>query len=90
MNVSLTAKMEKWIAKRVKEGKYQTASEVVRDALRNSMEREAQLKELRRLVQEGIDDLDAGRVVEWDPQGFKAAMEKQIAAARETKVRRAG
>lgn len=90
MNVSLTPKMEKWIAKRVKEGKYQTASEVVRDALRGSMEREAQLVELRRLVQEGIDDLEAGRTVKWEPQSFKAEMEKQIASARGSKVRRAG
>lgn len=62
MNVSLTPKLEKWIATKVKGGKYQTASEVVREALRLCMENDEKLKETRRLVQEGIDDFEAGRV----------------------------
>jgi antitoxin ParD1/3/4 len=34
LNVSLTPELEKFVQERVKSGRYQTASEVVRDALR--------------------------------------------------------
>ncbi|MEO8727299.1 MAG: type II toxin-antitoxin system ParD family antitoxin [Acidobacteriaceae bacterium] len=90
MNVSLTPKMEKWIVKRVKEGKYQTASEVVREALRNSMEREAQLSELRRLVQEGIDDVEAGRVSELSFDEIRAEARKQRVTERHGSMKRVG
>ena len=34
MNVSLTAKLEKFVSSKVKSGRYNSASEVVREALR--------------------------------------------------------
>jgi len=65
MNLSLTDELEAWIDERVKSGLYRSSSEVVREALRLLKEQE-ELKSLRRqelkaMIREGIDDLDAGR-----------------------------
>ncbi|MGA2868276.1 MAG: type II toxin-antitoxin system ParD family antitoxin, partial [Verrucomicrobiota bacterium] len=47
MNVSLTPELEKFVAKEVRSGLYQTASEVVRAGLRRLKdEREARLRRL--------------------------------------------
>ena len=65
MNLSLTDELEAWISERVKSGLYRSSSEVVREALRLLKEQE-ELKALRRdelkaMIRQGIDDLDAGR-----------------------------
>jgi antitoxin ParD1/3/4 len=65
MNVSLTPELEQYIADKVATGMYQTSSEVVREALRALREkelREAKLEELRREVEKGFADLEAGRM----------------------------
>jgi antitoxin ParD1/3/4 len=68
MNVSLTSEMEKFIGRQVKSGQYQTASEVVRDALRLLKDREQlrqiKLEELRKEIQIGIDQIERGDVVD--------------------------
>ncbi len=75
MNVSLTPELDAWVAERVKSGLYASASEVVRHALRLLREEEelkqVKLRELKALIQEGMDDIRAGRVHEdsdelWD------------------------
>jgi antitoxin ParD1/3/4 len=56
MNVSLTPELESLVAEKVQTGMYQTASEVVREALRLLKERdETKLRELRETIQAGID-----------------------------------
>lgn len=68
MNVSLTPELEKFIANKVSSGRYQTASEVVREGLRLLEERDrskssfmvSSIEELRAKLQEGIDSLDRG------------------------------
>ena len=59
MNVSLTPKLEELVREKVDSGLYNSASEVVREALRLLEEkdqvRRLKLDELRRLIQEGID-----------------------------------
>jgi antitoxin ParD1/3/4 len=58
MNVSLTPELEKLVYRKVKSGRYQTASEVIREALRALEERDqltnSRLTELRREIQEGL------------------------------------
>ena len=83
MNVSLTRELEKYIAAKVQEGKYQTASEVVREALRLMAEREelrsAELERLRREVDLGLKDIEEGRFGAVDMKKIKAEARRQHA-----------
>jgi antitoxin ParD1/3/4 len=64
--------LDDYVENRVRSGAFQNASEVVRDALRLHKARtEEELRKeerFRRLIQEGVDDVDAGRFVdiEWE------------------------
>jgi antitoxin ParD1/3/4 len=64
-NVVLTDHQSDLIEKLVESGRYQNASEVLREGLRLIESREAEetakLKALREAVQVGIDDIEAGR-----------------------------
>ena len=68
MNVSLTPQLEKLVSDRVESGRYNSASEVVREALRLLQERdevrEVQLQGLRSKIAEGLDSLDRGNWVD--------------------------
>ncbi|MBK9155866.1 MAG: type II toxin-antitoxin system ParD family antitoxin [Chloracidobacterium sp.] len=68
MNVSLTPELETFIENKVKSGRYNTASEVVREGLR-LLEREDKLfemkrDELRREVKKGIEQIRSGEYIE--------------------------
>ena len=82
-NVVVTDHQAKLIEKLVSSGRYQNASEVLRDGLRmveaRDAEEEAKLTALREAVQVGIDDIEAGRYVEFEtPQALRKHL-KQIA-----------
>jgi antitoxin ParD1/3/4 len=66
MNVSLTPELEQFVNQKVESGKYQTASEVIRDGLRLLLEREEihqkKLDNLRRDISIGIEQADQGKV----------------------------
>jgi antitoxin ParD1/3/4 len=53
MNVNLTPELVKFVQKRVKGGRYNSASEVVRDALRKELEAEERRNEMDHLIDEG-------------------------------------
>ncbi len=55
MNVSLTPELERLINDKVETGSYQTASEVVREALRLLKHRDEGLVQLRSDIQAGLD-----------------------------------
>lgn len=59
MNVSLTPELEQLVNEKVDSGLYQTASEVVREALRLLKQRDDQ-ERLRADVQAGFDQLTRG------------------------------
>jgi antitoxin ParD1/3/4 len=64
-NISLTEPLDHFIEDRVRSGDYQNASEVVRAALR-LLKRQAEedkqtTARLRAAIQEGIEDVEAGR-----------------------------
>ena len=65
MNVSLTPELEKLVEKKVKSGRYQSASEVIREGLRliedQDRLRELRLEETRQKIQTGLDQLDRGQ-----------------------------
>lgn len=72
MNVNLTPQLEDLVRQKVASGRYTSASEVVREALRLMQEqdelREARREELRREVRRG---LDSGPAVQWDATQIK-------------------
>ncbi len=59
MNVSLTPELEQLVRRKVESGLYNSASEVVRDALRllddRDRFREMKIEELRKEIQKGLD-----------------------------------
>lgn len=64
MNVSFTAKQEKYIESLVKSGDYQNASEAVRDALRlHKIYRDKVIKDLRSEIEKGWDSPSSTRTV---------------------------
>lgn len=69
-NVVLTDHHEKVIEELVRSGRYQNASEVLREGIRLIEKREAadkaKLEALRAAIQVAQDDLEAGRYVEFD------------------------
>src|SRR4051794_18216425 len=64
-NIVLTEHQDQLIASLVKAGKYQNASEVLREGLRllerQAREDEVRLQAFRDAAQKGWDDIDAGR-----------------------------
>lgn len=70
MNVSLTPELEAFVDGLVKGGRYRSASEVVRTAIRLLQEREseqsARLDALRRSIDMGSEELDRGEGVSAD------------------------
>ena len=82
MNVSLTKELEELVSGKVKTGLYQTASEVIREGLRLLEERDRlyhlRLEELRRDVRVGLDQLDRGEGVPFDPVAMKRRLRKRV------------
>jgi antitoxin ParD1/3/4 len=68
VNVSLTPELEKFVQTRVASGRYQTASEVVREGLRLLEEREHErdlaMRALRAKIGRGIEQADRGEFLE--------------------------
>jgi len=63
-NLSLTPENAAFVAACVESGRYQSASEVVSAALRLLADQEAERLNVRRQVQEGVDQLDRGDTVD--------------------------
>ena len=72
MNVSLTPELERLVNTKVGSGLYQTASEVVREALRLLRERDERLAALRRDVRAGFEAAERGEYEDRDEKTTKA------------------
>lgn len=55
MNISVTDPMRAWVEAKVSAGEYATASDCLRDLLRERMEYEAKLASLRHEVRKGFE-----------------------------------
>jgi antitoxin ParD1/3/4 len=70
LNVSLTPELEQFVQSRVKSGRYQTASEVIREGLRlleeREQAREAAVEELRAKIRHGAEQADRGELIDGD------------------------
>lgn len=79
MNVSLTPELEKYIQDKVETGRYTSASEVVREALRlleqKEQERAQALKDFRAKLDRGIAEAEAGDLVDGE-EVFSKILEK--------------
>ncbi len=81
MNISLTPHLENLVKNKVESGLYNSASEVMRDALRLLEERDQlramRLAELKQEIQKGID---SGEATLLDIEEVKANGRKRLAA----------
>ena len=82
MNISLTPHLEELVKGKVESGLYNSASEVMREALRLLEERdrlrELRFEELKREIQKGID---SGAATPLDMEEIKTRGRKRLAAA---------
>lgn len=81
INVNLTPQLEEMIRQKVDSGMYNSASEVVREALRlmdeRDRERAARLRQLRQDIEEGIG---SGPATAWDREEIKRSGRTRCAA----------
>jgi antitoxin ParD1/3/4 len=81
LNINLTPQLEDMVRQKVAGGLYNSASEVVREALRlmeaQDRLREMQLEELRRKIQKGID---SGPATPLDIEEIKTRGRQRLAA----------
>jgi antitoxin ParD1/3/4 len=79
MNVYLTPEFEHLVQEKVESGRYNSASEVVREALRLLVERdelrELRKQELRKKIAKGLDSLRRGEGI--DSEEFFAQLERE-------------
>ena len=86
MNVSLTPELEKMVHGKVQTGRYNSASEVVREALRLMDERDKvkalHTDEIRKKIAAGLKSLDEGRYSDGDEffDQMEAELEAEIRA----------
>ena len=84
MNVSLTPELEQYVQAKVDSGRYTSASEVVREALRLLQDQEKsrglQLAEFNRELGRRLASLDAGKRV--TPEAVRARLRRKSAARR--------
>lgn len=79
MNVSLTPELEKFVSAKVQSGRYNSASEVVREALRlledHDSARAAQIAEFNQELGRRLGSLDRGETV--DPAVTRARLARK-------------
>src|SRR5690349_9932311 len=76
MNVNLTPELEQLVHNKVQTGRYNSASEVVREALRLMEERDQIKADIRQKIAAGMESARAGRMV--DGEAFFAQMEAEL------------
>ena len=89
ISVSFTPQQAEFLASCVASGRYQSTSEVVREAVRlledRQERRQAELTRLRTLIREGSGQLDRGEVV--DGETFFREWEEELDALEEAERR---
>jgi antitoxin ParD1/3/4 len=88
MNVSLTPELEKFVSAKVEAGRYNSASEVVREALRLLEEydqnRAARMAELNQEIGRRLESLDSGRQV--TPAEVRDRLKRRSEGRRKSKI----
>jgi len=81
-SMSLGPHWEKFIKEKVNTGEYGSATEVVREALREMKSRDDSYERLKAFIKEGEDS----GYMEWDPEEFKRRMRRKYAEAAESEA----
>jgi antitoxin ParD1/3/4 len=88
MNVSLTPELEEFVSTKVQSGRYNSASEVVREALRLLEEHDAarasRLAQFNEELGRRLAALDGGEVV--DPAAARARLQRKSEQRRKTRA----
>jgi antitoxin ParD1/3/4 len=88
MNVSLTTELEKFVSAKVESGRYNSASEVIREALRlleeHDQARSVQLAGFNQELGRRLDTLDHGRHV--SPTDARARLRRKSEQRRKARV----
>ena len=88
MNVSLTPELEKFVSTKVETGRYNSASEVVREALRLLEERDqvrtTQIAEFNQELGRRLDSLDHGRHI--NPGEARVKLQRKSDQRRKSKA----
>lgn len=81
LNVSLTPELEQFVSSRVASGRYQSASEVIRQGLRllqeDEMTRQATLERLRNQINLGLEQAKRGELL--DGEEVFQELERRVA-----------
>ena len=88
MNVSLTPELEQLVNEKVESGLYQTASEVVREALRLLKERDHAREQLRADVHAGFDAVARGEGRTYDKASGRQLAERIKSRGRATRTKK--
>ena len=84
MQVELTTEQEKYVAEKMATGRYASTADVVAEAfrvLRNVEKVKPSADEdLARELQLGLDDIEAGRVSEWNVEEAKERLRQKLRA----------
>ena len=81
MNISLTPEFENAVKAKVKSGLYNNASEVVREALRQSLSRERENEWLAREAAIGFAQLESGQTIQVDSKEQFMALVREEAGS---------
>ncbi len=89
ININLTPQLEELVREKVSSGLYNSASEVVREALR-LMDMEDQLRavKLKNLQHDIREGLESGPATPWDAEEMKREGRKRLAARQTSSTRR--
>jgi antitoxin ParD1/3/4 len=75
MGLSISPELQRLVEQQIASGKYRTSDEVLAEALRALSERDAEIADLRRELQIGIDELDRGEFDEFDESNIQELAE---------------
>jgi antitoxin ParD1/3/4 len=88
MNVNLTPELERFVQDKVASGRYNSASEVVRESLRLLEEWDrikiGRYEALQRDIAAGLQEIEEGRVKPFDPGKIKERLRRQSAKRKKT------
>ncbi|MGH2458935.1 MAG: type II toxin-antitoxin system ParD family antitoxin [Chloroflexota bacterium] len=83
MNIHLTKELEQLVQNKVQSGRYNSASEVVREALRLMEERDQHKAEVRKLIAEGLESQRRGNLVDGETEFDRLEAELDALEARQ-------